>query len=149
MKKLPPIEKIPEAWSALADGRVTAVDDNRYQVRSSDDAKTYTILYNPDNYTYASNDSATFWQGYPGYPVLAVMMLQGVLPYDRRAAEQWRGINWNALNREMKRNYAAVVEKICTERGIDHNEYLLNARQIINKLAALPATVKRLTGVKP
>lgn len=149
MEKLPPIEKISEAWSALADARVKDVGENRYTVLSSDGAKTYTILYNPENNTYASNDSATFWQGYPGYPVLAVMMHKGILPYDPEVAKKWKDINWNALNRQMKRNYAAVVDKICGERSIDRNEYLQFAGQILDKLSTLPASVKRLTGIKP
>lgn len=149
MKKLPPIEKIPEAWSALTDGRVTCDSENRYSVRSSDGTKSYTIVYKPDENTYASNDSATFWQGYPGYPVIAVMMLQGVLPYDPNIAGQWKGINWNALNRQMKRDYAAVVSQICTERQIDHAKYVHDATQILDELGTMPAATKRLTGIKP
>lgn len=149
MKKLPPIEKIPEAWSAIADGRVTDVGENQYNVQSSDGAKTYTVLYNPEENTYASNDSATFWQGYPGYPVLAVMMHQGILPYDTDIIKQWGGVNWNAINRQMKRDYTAAVDKICAERGIDHAQYLHQARLIMDKLATLSATTKRLTGIKP
>ena len=34
------------------------------------------------------NDSASYWQGYAGYPVLAVMMKEGRLPYDRELAEK-------------------------------------------------------------
>ena len=33
-----------------------------------------------DGNHYTSNDSATYWAGYPGYPVLAVWMKQGILP---------------------------------------------------------------------
>lgn len=149
MKKLPPIEKIPEAWTALADDRVISDGDGRYSVRSSDGAKTYTVIYNAADDKYASNDSATFWQGYPGYPVLAVMMLQGKLPYNPMEAAKWRDINWNALNKKMKRNYAAAVDAICTERNIDRDEYEARARATMEELASLPAAVKRLTGVKP
>ena len=39
--KLPPIEKIPEAYSAVADERV-AMGEHSAKVRSSDGTKTYT-----------------------------------------------------------------------------------------------------------
>ena len=72
MKKLPPLEKVFEAYSAIADGRV-AVDGQEARVRSSDGAKEYTVTWDGD--VYASDDSTTYWQGYAGYPVLAVLLL--------------------------------------------------------------------------
>ena len=73
MQKLPPIEKFYEAYSALADKRVT-MGENLATVTSSDGAKTYKVEWQ-DN-TYSSTDNATLWQGYAGYPVLSVLILQ-------------------------------------------------------------------------
>lgn len=78
--KLGPKEKIYEAYSALADERVK-LEEDKASVSSSDGKKTYTIRWR-DN-VYVSDDNATYWQGYPGYPVIAVMMLKGELPYDK------------------------------------------------------------------
>lgn len=77
MEKLPPLQKIYEAWSALADGRVEMGEDTA-DVASSNGAKHYTVSWTED--TYSSNDNASYWQGYAGYPVLAVLMKQGKLP---------------------------------------------------------------------
>ena len=77
MKKLPPVEKAFEAYSALADGRVEMHDDYAL-VDSSDGAKTYEVSWQGD--TYASTDNGTYWQGYAGYPVIAVLIMQGRLP---------------------------------------------------------------------
>ena len=45
MEKLPPIEKVYEAWSAVADGRVALhPDERRAAIASSNGAKTYTCL---------------------------------------------------------------------------------------------------------
>ncbi|MGI6218094.1 MAG: hypothetical protein ACOYIK_10855, partial [Coriobacteriales bacterium] len=78
MKKMPPIEKVYEAWTALADGRVTleggateAGTSGKATVESSNGSKTYTVVWDADR--YASTDNATYWQGYPGYPVIAVL----------------------------------------------------------------------------
>ena len=95
MEKLPPIEKVYEAWSAVADGRVALhPDERRAAIASSNGAKTYTVAWNENGSTYSSNDNATYWQGYAGYPVIAVLMLQGRLPLDRAAADgsrRWTG----------------------------------------------------------
>lgn len=81
MEKMPPVEKIYEAWSAVADGRVT-IDDaaRKATVVSSDRTREYTVSWSDDGSVYNSNDNATYWRGYAGYPVIAVMMMQGRLP---------------------------------------------------------------------
>ena len=74
MEKLPPVEKIYEAWSAVADGRV-AIDEaaRKATVVSSDRTREYTVSWSDDGSVYTSNDNATYWRGYAGYPVIAVM----------------------------------------------------------------------------
>ncbi len=109
MEKLPPIEKIPEAYSAIVDNRIE-ITDNTALVKSSDLKKVYTIKWH-DN-MYYSNDNSTYWQNYPGYPVLAVLMLQDKIPYDKNIASYFAGVNWHKLNEENKRDYKASVSQI-------------------------------------
>ena len=104
--KLPPIEKIPEAYSAVADERV-AMGEHSAKVRSSDGTKTYTVQWDGDAYT--SDDNGSKWQNYSGYPILAVLFLQGKLPLDRRIAELFRGIPWKELNKAHKNKYAEAL----------------------------------------
>lgn len=141
--KMPPIEKVYEAWTALADGRVTDLGCGRYTVASSDGTRSYTVVYDPETDTFASDDSATFWRGYPGYPVLAVMMLTGMLPYSHKEAALWGGVNWNRLNAAHKRDYAAAVTQIGKERGIDAEESRAEAIRVMDRLARLRCDVKR------
>ena len=110
MEKMPPIEKIYEAYSAIADGRVRMTEDTKAHVRSSNGEREYAVAWNGD--TYFSNDSASYWQGYPGYPVIAVLMLQGRLPLNREIAALFSGINWSALNKKHKRNYAKAAAEV-------------------------------------
>ena len=100
MKKFPPIEKILEAYTAIADNHVKLENDQAL-VTSSNEAKTYTVTFH-DN-TYTSNDNASYWQGYLGYPGIAVLMLQGKLPYDKELAQQFAGVDWNKINQEYKK----------------------------------------------
>ena len=148
MKKMPPLEKVYEAFSAIADDRVE-MGDGDARVASSNGEKTYTVKWDGD--TYAANDSATVWQGYPGYPVLAVLMLQGRLPFERRTAELFAGIDWNALNKKYKRDYAGAAAEVLGRlqaRGSDTGAIASEAAAIHAMLAELPLTVKRGGGKK-
>lgn len=75
LSKLPPISKVYEALSAVADGRVSLEETEAY-VTSSDYSKIYTVRF--DETTYSSNDRATSWQHYAGYPIIAVLISKNV-----------------------------------------------------------------------
>ena len=140
MKKLPPIEKVFEAWTAIADNRVD-LTDNSATVSSSDGTKSYKVNFR-DN-LYSSDDNATFWQGYPGYPVIAVLMLQGKLPLDRAEADLWKDINWTELNKKNKNNYAKAVKEVADLRGINLDEAYEAAQKVMEALTELPIEIKR------
>lgn len=140
MKKLPPLEKIYEAWTALADNRVKLNEDSA-DVSSSDGEKEYKVRFYGDQ--YSSDDNATFWQGYPGYPVIAVLMLQGKLPYDKEEAELWKNINWTETNKKFKNKYAEAVNYIAEERGIDMKKASADATKVFEALSQLPIEIKR------
>ena len=145
MEKLPPIEKIPEAYSALADGRVTMDEDGKQaHVSSSDGAKNYTVTWEGNHYT--SNDSATYWAGYPGYPVLAVWMKQGILPYAEETADQFKNINWNELNRKYKRNYAKAFSSVIEARGLDREALETEMNRVYEVIKTLDLTLGRGKG---
>lgn len=116
MMKLPPIEKIPEAYSAVVDERVDMFEDHAI-VTSSNNEKEYLIQWR--DHTYYSNDNSTYWQSYPGYPVLAVLMLQGKLSYDENVAMYFKNVNWNQLNKDNKRDYHASLEQILKDVSVE------------------------------
>lgn len=143
MEKLPPLQKVYEAWSALADGRVET-GDQEASVTSSNGAKRYTVTWDGD--VYASNDSASYWQGYAGYPVLAVMMKEGRLPYDRELAEKLSSVDWNTLNKKHKRDYQAAVDEAFEAAGFTPEEKAraqVDAENILKTLSQLPLQIKR------
>ncbi|OCW64123.1 hypothetical protein BBP12_02360 [Limosilactobacillus reuteri] len=140
MKKFPPIEKILEAYTAIADGHVKLENDQAL-VTSSNEAKTYTVTFHDNIYT--SNDNASYWQGYLGYPGIAVLMLQGKLPYDKELAQQFAGVDWNKVNQEYKRNYAQAADAVMTAKGIDKKKAETELHHVYNALKQLPIIVKR------
>ena len=140
MKKFPPVEKIYEAWTALADNRVN-LHEGYADVSSSSGEKAYVVRFSGNQ--YSSDDNATFWRGYPGYPVIAVLMLQGKLPYDTKEAELWKNINWTQINKKYRNNYAEAVAEIANERGIDMKESSAAADKVMKALEELPIEIKR------
>lgn len=115
MKKMPPIQKILEAYTAIVDKHVE-LKNNEALVTSSNGAKTYTVSWE-DN-IYHSNDNATYWQSYAGYPIIAVLMLQGKIPFDQKLADNFASVNWNEVNAKFKRNYAKAASEVIKEKRI-------------------------------
>ena len=140
MKKMPPIEKAYEAYSAIADKRVEMHEDYAH-VTSSDGSKVYEVAWSED--TYSSNDNATYWQGYAGYPILAVLILQGRLPgVSEECLASMADIPWNALNAAHKRDYAAAAGEALA--GNAHEAEIRDAAQsLYGALEKLDITTKR------
>ena len=137
--KMPPKEKVLEAYSAIADGRVR-MEEGKASVLSSDRTKEYTVMWQGP--MYASDDNATYWQGYPGYPVIAVLLLQGKLTCRKDLMEPLKNIPWKQLNDRYKRNYAKAAEEALS--AIDSKKEILAYAELNNKeLAALDITIRR------
>lgn len=144
---LPPIEKIYEAFSAIADRRVK-ISQGFALVSSSDYKKEYTVVWNGDY--YSSNDNASYWQGYLGYPVIAVLMLQGKITFNNAIPEYFKNINWKKLNSEYKNQYdkavSSVLERLKSE-GIDVKTIKEEVMNIFEQIKTLD--IKRKRAQKP
>ena len=140
--QMPPPIKVYEAVGAIGDGRVRAIDDaqNVWEVVSSDGAKNYRVEISADGREISSNDNASYWQGYLGYPAIAVLMARGKLHASAEATRMLAGIPWKELNRRFKNDYArtaAEVARIVAERGGDFDAIRAEAASILDALAAL------------
>lgn len=117
----PPRIKALEALAAVADGRVERLGDKAFLVRSSDGSRVYRVYVDPERGVAYSDDNGTRLRGYIGYPIIAALILMGLVPRDDVLAEALRGIPWRRLNEELKK-YALVIERvkeIVRERGVD------------------------------
>jgi hypothetical protein len=144
--KMPPPIKVYEALGAIGDGRVRAIDiDNddapgAWDVVSSAGAKTYRVELSADGREISSNDNASYWQGYLGYPAIAVLIARGTLHASAEATRALAGIPWKELNRRFKNDYArttAEVARIVEERGGDFDAVRAEAIAILDALTAL------------
>ncbi len=143
MKKLPPVEKIYEAYSAISDKRVV-MEENSAKVFSSDKSKEYTVTWNDD--IYSSNDNASYWQGYAGYPMIAVLMLQNRISSDSSVTEFFKNINWKELNAKYKGKYSKAVDEIMEglkNSGVDTDKIYEETDKIFEELKNLDIQCKR------
>jgi hypothetical protein len=142
--KMPPPIKVYEALGAIGDGRVRAARgggaSHAWDVVSSDRGKTYRVEISADGHEISSNDNASYWQGYLGYPAIAVLIARGTLSASAGATRALAGIPWKELNRRFKNDYArttAEVARIVGERGDDFEAIRAEAAAILDALAAL------------
>ena len=110
--KLPPRAKVFEALSAVADGRVRLAGPGSATVISSGGDRVYDVEWSDDGRTIAANDNASYWQGYLGYPALAVLLVRGKLHAGEDVVRALAGVPWHDLNTRFRRNYDAAVAHV-------------------------------------
>ncbi|MDE6769902.1 MAG: hypothetical protein K2J78_09295 [Muribaculaceae bacterium] len=143
-----PIEKIPEAWTAIADKRVKFTEGYSQEsgsaiVASSDGDKSYTVTWRDGGQIFTSTDPATYWQGYPGYPVIAVLMLLGRLNYNKDLAAKFAGVEWKRVNTKFRNDYSKALKYVEEEKGIDAEAVTSASTEVLNQLKSLAFTIKR------
>lgn len=137
--KIPRAAKVYEAYSAIADKRITMYE-NWAEVLSSDGSKKYEIVWEQD--TYASSDNASYWQKTLGYPVLAVLMLQGRLRYNDKIADLFKGIPWKQINKEYKNDYDKASDAVLSKMT-DIDVIRQSAEDILRQCESLDLKYKR------
>lgn len=140
MKEIP-ISKIYEALSAIADKRVRKIDETHYHVTSSDKAKTYTVVL--EGKTASSNDNATYWQHYAGYPIIACYLYEGKLAYDKKVLPHLANIPWKKLNTENKNHYDKSIQQAFKTLDEETAEEIRKeAEEIQNAFMTFDLTIK-------
>lgn len=138
--KLPPRAKVFEAFSAVADGRVRVTGPGSATVTSSGGDKSYDVEWSEDGRTITANDNASYWQGYLGYPALAVLLARGEVNAGEDVVGALAGVPWHALNKRFKRDYDAAVAQVLSElppAGADAASIDRAVDDVMDQLAAL------------
>lgn len=134
---MPPIVKVFEAMGAIGDGRVRLESANRATVTSSEGDKSYEVEVSDDGRTISSNDNASYWQGYLGYPAIAVLLARGMYRPPANAIDALAGIPWKKINRRFHNDYEktiAEVLKTVQERGHDPEAVRIEAESVMQAL---------------
>ncbi len=139
----PPRIKVLEALGSIADGRVEIVEDNgklvKARVKSSSGERSYNVIIDLESKRVYSSDNGTIHRGYVGYPIIAVLMLKGVLPFEEKYAEALKGIPWKTLNETYKK-YSVVEEiafKQAKTKGVYRRHLEAFAKRVLGELAKL------------
>ncbi|MBU5678604.1 MAG: hypothetical protein QXJ96_01030 [Candidatus Aenigmatarchaeota archaeon] len=122
--KIPPKVKIYEALGCIADNHVEFISEKEAIVTSSEGNRKYHVSFDLENNFINSDDNGSKFKGYLGYPSIAVLMLKGILPFDKRISDALKGIKWKRLNDKFK-DYNKTIEealRIAKERGVDEKE---------------------------
>jgi hypothetical protein len=138
--KMPPLIKIYEAMGAIGDGRVRIVDETNALVNSSDSSKTYKVVTADGGRAIASDDNASFWQGYLGYPGIAVLLARGILKVPANVCDALADIPWKEINSRYRNDYTktlAEVSQIVEQSGHDPDAVAAEAQNLLEALAAL------------
>ena len=146
---LPPRAKVFEALSAIADSRVKMLAEEKAEVSSSTGGKTYIVEWSPDGKQITSNDNASYWQGYLGYPIIAVLLFIGKIRYDKQLVQALAGIPWETLNKQNKSDYdkaVAVVLQSLQEKETDTRPIVEMAEKIFEQLQNL--NLEKMTGLR-
>lgn len=150
--KLPPKAKIYEALSAFADGRVHIKSPNEAGVTSSTADKEYSVQWSDDMKRIRSNDNASYWQGYAGYPIVAVLLALGRIDFDAEIANSLAGVPWKRMNDRFKRDYSQAVDCVLKEleaKGVDRAAIVRQVDSIYAQLEALKIERGPRTGPPP
>ena len=137
--KMPPIAKVYEAIGALGDGRVTIEDSTHASVKSSDGSKTYEVEISGDGREISSNDSASYWQGYLGYPAIAVMLARGLYSPRVDVVKALTGVPWHELNTRFRNNYDRTIAEVlqqAEQNGYDVAAIRREAKTVLDALRA-------------
>lgn len=136
VKKGIPVSKVLEAFTAVVDKRVMKVDDHTFFVTSSDNSKQYTVKV--DGNSYSSNDNATYWQHYAGYPIIAVLIFTGKIPLEYTDLRVFSGIPWKKLNTDNRNKYDLSIKSAFAN---------LDSSKVAEIIASAQRTIKDLENI--
>lgn len=134
---LPPRIKVLEAAGAVAGGRVKIISENEAEVRASEGDRVYRVFTDIKSGLVSSNDNGTTYRNYVGYPIIAFMMIRGVLPYDSEIGETLKDVRWRSLN-EQYRSYRiveSIIKNKLRERGISEKRVDEFIKDVFEKLS--------------
>ncbi len=110
----PPRVKVLEAVGAVAGDRVRVLSESEAEVRASEGDRTYRVFLDTARGLADSDDNGTRFRNYIGYPILAFMMVKGLLPYDEEIGKALKDVKWRSIN-ELFKNYRLVERYIKEE----------------------------------
>ena len=101
---------------------------------------TYQVEISRDGREISSNDNASYWQGYLGYPGIAVMLARGFYDPSENSVKAPAGIPWKEINRRFKNDYGKTIAEVMRrlkESGHDTDAVRAETEAILQALRQL------------
>ena len=139
MLRTPPKVKVLEALGAIGDNRIKVISDTKAEVTSSEGDKVYKVYFYSDKMAVNSTDNGTKFRKYIGYPIIAFLMVKGVLSSNDEYANELKGIDWKKINDKFK-DYSKTIEYVYTivrERGVNPSELDSFADKVLKEIKEL------------
>lgn len=139
----PPRIKVLEAIGSIGDNRVHVISDDKARIVSSSGEREYLVVLKKIThsiYRVYSDDNGTIYRGYIGYPIIAFLMVKGIIPVDKDVMRAMTGIPWKELNEKYKKY--SIVENIVMNRA----ERIGVSRNIVNDYISI--VMKKLSLLK-
>jgi hypothetical protein len=93
--------------------------------------------------SYSSNDNATVWQHYAGYPIIAVLFYEKRIPFDPSLLGYFKAIPWKVLNTKYKNNYDLSIQEAFQSLDEPTRQALQTETERLKKAVEdLPLTIK-------
>ncbi len=139
MLAVPPRVKVLEALGAVAGGRIKVLDDRNCLVDASEGTRTYKVYVDIEKKIANSDDNGTFYRNYIGYPIIAFLMVKGLLSYDPAIATPLAEIKWRTLNERYKSYWKVetLIKKMLAEKGVKPEDVDRFVSKVLDELAAL------------
>ena len=87
-----------------------------------------------------SNDNASYWTGYLGYPSIAFLMIKGALNYNPKSTEALKDIHWKDVNVKFKNDFKKTekyVLELVKEKGYIITELVAEVENIFEQIKKL------------
>lgn len=138
--KQPHISKVYEALSAIADERIELCGENEAKCTSTSRGKFYTINYDPKSNSIMSNDNSAFYTDNLSYPMIAILMLKGIVDYDKELLSPLKDIAWKDINQKYKDDFDLGLDYYFTNlfpKDLDLNIFKNKVKSIFDFVCTL------------
>ena len=133
---IPPIIKIYEALGSISDDRIE-IEGLKAKVYSSSREKFYIVRYEPKTNLIMTNDNASYYVGYLGYPAIAYLMKIGELEFSEEYANALSGIKWKDINVKFKNDFSKTQEYmdgIVESKGLNLGRFYNYLERVLEQL---------------
>lgn len=113
--KIPHINKVYEALSAIADNRIQLISNTKGRQTSTSGNKFYTITYDPTTGAMMSDDNVAYWTDSISHAMIAFLLKTGRIDYNPKFLPYLANIKWKDINQKFKNDFDKSTEYILSE----------------------------------